>query len=108
MASLPLPLAAGGCLDRPLERVEPRITGVVHETLTQRSIDKIDLLLMIDNSRSMADKQQFLGLAVSDLLDRLVNPLCVNADGLPVSSQPALPLRAARSARKATTNRPTT
>jgi hypothetical protein len=41
--------------------------------------DKIDLLFMIDNSASMADKQVLLKEAVPDLVDRLVNPRCVDA-----------------------------
>jgi hypothetical protein len=50
---------------------------------------KIDLLLMIDNSRSMADKQLILAAAVPDLVQRLVNPPCVDGSGVP---QPAGPL----------------
>ncbi len=49
--------------------------------LTRSSVDKIDLLLVIDNSRSMADKQQILSLAVADLVGELVNPRCLQADG---------------------------
>ncbi len=40
--------------------------------------DKIDLLFMIDNSSSMADKQELLKQAVPDLVNRLVNPKCVD------------------------------
>jgi hypothetical protein len=40
--------------------------------------DKIDLLFMIDNSASMIDKQELLRQAVPDLLNRLVNPKCVD------------------------------
>src|SRR4051812_24344240 len=50
----------GGCLKRPLEPIEPRTTSTVVEKLTESAVDKIDLLLMIDNSRSMADKQAIL------------------------------------------------
>jgi hypothetical protein len=39
---------------------------------------KIDLLFMIDNSSSMADKQEVLGLAVPDLVSRFVDPACVD------------------------------
>ena len=52
---------------------------------------KVDLLLMIDNSRSMADKQQILGAAVPDLVQRLANPPCVDGNGAP-GPQPASPL----------------
>ena len=46
--------------------------------VTLKTSDKIDLLLMIDNSRSMADKQQVLAVTVPDLLNGLVNPKCVD------------------------------
>jgi hypothetical protein len=40
-------------------------------------VSPIDLLLAIDNSRSMGDKQAMLALAVPDLIDGLTNPACV-------------------------------
>jgi hypothetical protein len=61
------------------------------------SVDKIDLLFMVDNSASMADKQKVLAKAVPDLVNRLINPACVKteADGkvtrLPKDQQPAAP-----------------
>ena len=81
---------APGCLDRPVETVEPRTTTTIVERLTQSSVDKIDLLLVIDNSRSMADKQQILGLAVPDLVNELINPRCIDeATGDPAGQQPS-------------------
>jgi hypothetical protein len=43
--------------------------------------NRLDLLLMIDNSVSMADKQQMLQTAVPDVVGRLVNPMCVDTEG---------------------------
>jgi hypothetical protein len=43
--------------------------------------DKLDLLLMIDNSISMSDKQEILRSAVPDLMNRLVNPICLDVAG---------------------------
>jgi hypothetical protein len=40
-------------------------------------VNKVDLLFMIDNSASMADKQRVLVKTVPDLVDRLINPVCV-------------------------------
>jgi hypothetical protein len=40
--------------------------------------EKVDLLLVIDNSSSMADKQEIFKQAVPDLIDQMVNPPCVN------------------------------
>ena len=52
----------------------PRDTQrIVFET-----IDKVDLLFVIDNSPSMADKQELLGEAVPTLLERLINPPCIS------------------------------
>ncbi len=85
--------AAGavGCLDRPVETVEPRITATIVERLTQSSVDKIDILLAIDNSRSMADKQNILALAIPDLVTGLVNPRCLDDNGVPAAMQPGYP-----------------
>lgn len=45
----------------------------------QRELDKLDILLSVDDSVSMADKQLLLKAAVPDLIGRLANPLCVDA-----------------------------
>ena len=42
--------------------------------------DKVDLLLAIDNSASMADKQDLLASTMQYLVDRLVRPNCVRED----------------------------
>jgi hypothetical protein len=86
---------AGGlsaaCLDRPVEPIEPRSTSTVVEPMVQSAVDKIDILLAIDNSRSMADKQAILAKAVPDLVQGLVNPRCVDGGGAVAAKQPASP-----------------
>lgn len=58
------------------------------ETLKSSRVEKIDLLLAIDNSISMGDKQTLLGEAVPQLVDRLVNPRCVDPSKVdPVPTQ---------------------
>lgn len=52
-------------------------------------VDKVDLLFMIDNSRSMADKQEVIAAVLSDLVQSLVNPACIDTNGVPVANQPA-------------------
>ncbi|HSC86409.1 MAG TPA: hypothetical protein VLC09_04035 [Polyangiaceae bacterium] len=44
-------------------------------------VDKIDLLFVIDNSTSMADKQTVLSAAIPRLVQRLVEPECVTRAG---------------------------
>ena len=83
---------AMGCLNRPIEPVEPRRTSTIVERLTQSSVDKIDIVLDIDNSRSMADKQEILAKAVPDLVAGLVNPRCLDQNNIPANMQPAGPL----------------
>jgi hypothetical protein len=81
LVASPLVGAGSACLDRPLGAPPPVTTNIFVDRITQTSIDKIDLLFMIDNSISMSDKQAILRLAVPDLVNRLVNPICVDAQG---------------------------
>lgn len=76
----------GGCLNRPIDRIDPRTTSTVVELLKQDAVNKIDLLLDIDNSLSMKDKQQILSEAVPDLVSRLVTPNCVDENDEPTGS----------------------
>src|SRR5262245_24792459 len=57
------------------------LTSAPANTVNAGVVDKIDLLLMIDNSISMSDKQQILSTALPDLMSRLVNPLCTDDQG---------------------------
>ncbi len=67
------------CLDRPVQEVEPNTSNIFVDQIFQTGVDKIDLLFMVDNSISMADKQQILQDAVPVLVERLINPVCVNS-----------------------------
>ena len=83
---------SSGCLERELGPVGPRSTAFINEKLTQSKVDKIDLILGIDNSRSMADKQEILALAIPDLVKGLVNPGCYNVESGVFVETPAGPL----------------
>ena len=74
---------ATGCLDRPIGESTPVTTNVVIQKQANNAITGIDLLLMIDNSSSMADKQEVLSAAVPQLLSQLVEPNCVDDSGNP-------------------------
>lgn len=67
-----------GCLSRPVARGEPSTKTNFTTRVGGGAIDKMDLLFMIDNSASMADKQALLAKAVPDLLRRFLHPDCVN------------------------------
>ena len=75
---------SGGCLDRPVIESRPTTTNAYVSEAAQNGIDKIDLLFMVDNSASMADKQDILRDAVPVLVKRLTSPACVD----PVTRQP--------------------
>ena len=81
LSLVPLVGFASACLDRPIGAPPPVTTNIFVDKITQVSVDKIDLLFMIDNSISMSDKQDILQLAVPDLVSRLVNPICVDSMG---------------------------
>ena len=70
-----------GCLDRPVSPASPNTTNVFVQDIRQTTVDKIDLLFMIDNSISMADKQLILADAVPQLLNRLITPMCDDGAG---------------------------
>ncbi len=69
-----LTVFTSACLDRPIEPVDARTTSVIVERLAQSKVDKIDLLLSIDNSQSMADKQLELARGIPALIRGLVDP----------------------------------
>jgi hypothetical protein len=61
--------------------------------VTRGAVGKIDLLLALDNSSSMADKQAILALAIPDLIVGLVNPRCLDdVTNAVVANQPMSPL----------------
>src|SRR5688572_19694935 len=78
--------AMSGCLDRPVAPAVPKTSNIYVDEIRQTAVDKIDLLFMIDNSISMADKQEILAQAVPNLVSRLITPLCVDEDGNPTGA----------------------
>lgn len=77
-----------GCLERPVVEQTPNTSNIFVENILNTAIDKIDLLFVIDNSVSMADKQQILELAVPQMVARLVTPDCVDNRAEPTVRQP--------------------
>ena len=60
--------------------------------MSQQTVDKVDMLFMVDNSASMGDKQVLLGEAVPSLVNRLVTPNCVDANGDPGTDNTGQPI----------------
>src|SRR6187402_2221742 len=82
---------ATGCLDRPVVDASPETSNVFVDQIVQTSVDKIDLLFMIDNSVSMSDKQEILKDAVPVLVNRLIAPICVDENGKAIAGSNAKP-----------------
>jgi hypothetical protein len=66
------------CIDRPVSTMSPETTNLFVKEVPNDRVDKIDLVFMIDNSVSMADKQAMLAEAVPDMMRRLIEPLCTD------------------------------
>ncbi|MEO7092790.1 MAG: hypothetical protein ABI175_06035, partial [Polyangiales bacterium] len=62
------------CIDRPVVPIEPGGHGVHPEILRVTRVDKVDLLFVVDNSSSMADKQSELGKRIPDLIAAITTP----------------------------------
>jgi hypothetical protein len=76
--SLALASVLAGCLRRDVAADEPTTKISFANVVPQPAIDKVDLIVMVDNSSSMADKQRILADAVPDLVRGLVQPRCVD------------------------------
>jgi hypothetical protein len=73
---------------------EPTTTlGANVRRLHHESIGKVDVLLVVDNSISMTDKQEILADAIPTLIRRLVAPGCIDENGEPIgeSADPTCP-----------------
>jgi hypothetical protein len=69
---------AGGEAEVPPKRIE-----IVRDKVP----NKLDLLMMIDNSISMGDKQHLLADAMERLVGRLVQPRCLDEQGAPTGER---------------------
>ncbi len=75
MAGSPGPVTSGSVASG---TVTTGSSGLFNGAIANQVVSKVDLLFDIDNSASMGDKQQYLVQAIPDLVDRLVNPNCVD------------------------------
>lgn len=85
---------APACLRRDISPEEPTTKTSFETVIPQPAIEKVDLIVMVDNSSSMADKQKILADAVPDLVNGLVRPKCVDKTTRRPTGQIADPLKA--------------
>jgi hypothetical protein len=91
-SALALSLSAG-CLRRDVAADDPTTKISFDTVVPQPAIDKVDVIVMVDNSSSMADKQRILADAVPDLVRGLVQPKCVDKKTRAPSGKLADPLQ---------------
>lgn len=80
-----------GCSQRELALQQPTQVKIGGPETKPTKIDKIALLLVIDNSASMADKQEVLAQAVPDLVGRLIAPRCMGPDATTIAVEQGQP-----------------
>ncbi len=73
----------------PSDPVDRGCSGLSVESVRFGEIARMDLLFVIDDSSSMADKQALLADAVPKLVERLVNPACIGIDDPSLEVVPA-------------------
>ncbi|MBV9946919.1 MAG: hypothetical protein JOZ69_08735, partial [Myxococcales bacterium] len=83
-------VVGAACLTRPVVTADPNLKTNFTSVIHNQSVDKLDLLFMIDNSASMGDKQALLAQAVPDMITRLVTPNCVDNNGAPIAASDAM------------------
>ncbi|HSO00719.1 MAG TPA: hypothetical protein VLS89_20645 [Candidatus Nanopelagicales bacterium] len=83
---------APGCSCDSTVPPDPPCPSVAVARFTSEAVERIDILLAIDNSRSMADKQQILAQAVPHLVEAMANPRCIDASDPASSVEAAGPL----------------
>ena len=69
-----VPALASGCLDRPVSYIEPSSFRISVRRLSVQKVEKVDLLIVVDNSLSMKDKQSELGRRIPELIEGLTKP----------------------------------
>jgi hypothetical protein len=82
-----LPAACGGqevTTTPPGSKVDagPKLDEIL--SVQNQQLDKVDILFVVDNSPSMGGAQTLLSLAVPIMINRLVQPNCVDNDGMVV------------------------
>ncbi len=65
-----------GCIDRPVKAVTSVTQSGFVRTIQNEGIDKVDLLLMVDNSNSMRDNQSNIMTQFSRMIQTLTSPPC--------------------------------
>lgn len=74
------------CLDRPVVPIKPTSGGLSITKIRVTRVDKVDMLIVVDNSLSMADKQSELGKRMPELISKLTDDTPDPTTGKPANA----------------------
>ncbi len=77
-AAIALSTGATSCLERPVTTPCPEGQRGLSEVIQNSSIEKLDLLVAVDNSGSMEENQANIMAQLGPLIDQLTNPRCLS------------------------------
>jgi hypothetical protein len=83
VSSLALSLAIGGCLERDLGELDPKVGRVLDQGVSTGGVTDVDLLLVVDDSTSMREEQELLRREIPNLVRGLTEPPDEDGDGEP-------------------------
>jgi hypothetical protein len=83
LATLGLVIGMAACMNRPLVQVDPVTESFVKHEMTQVQFSGVDILVVVDNSMSMAEEQANLASNFPILIQSLLNPEVDPVTGLP-------------------------
>ena len=76
-------LLVTGCVDRELGVLEPRVSRAIDQRVHSGGIADVDLLIVVDSSRSMEEEQALLGAQITELVEGLTAPPDEDGNGEP-------------------------
>ncbi len=83
LTMLGLVIGLAACMNRPLVQVDPVTESFVKHEMTQVQFSGVDILVVVDNSLSMAEEQTNLANNFPVLIQSLLNPPDSDGDTLP-------------------------
>ncbi|MDP3278042.1 MAG: hypothetical protein Q8Q09_22845, partial [Deltaproteobacteria bacterium] len=66
------------CLDRPVAAATPALESALSEVISIDPGIKVDLLVMVDNSSSMRERQRNILRQLGPMIEQLTNPPCIS------------------------------
>ncbi|MDP3278039.1 MAG: hypothetical protein Q8Q09_22830 [Deltaproteobacteria bacterium] len=79
------------CLDRPVTPATPALESALSEVIYLDPGIKVDLLVMVDNSGSMRERQRNILRQLGPMIEQLTNPPCISRSTPDAPDAPGAP-----------------